>query len=191
MPRPDPSSSPRGSSGGYTLMEVLVAIAILSALGFGVWMSVSGSHRLLARVSSLDRGSRHVLLLDAALRAELARIRPPFWLGAPPVAVSASSACLELTCLGGEPDALLRVVFEDRFVRIVEESAQGRVPLGSFGPFESVTCEVVRVEGADGDGVESRPRGYRFTVLTREPAEEGIELFVIPSSHPFYLGGLP
>jgi len=190
MPRPDPSSSPRGSSGGYTLMEVLVAIAILSALGFGVWMSVSGSHRLLARVSALDRGSRQVLLLDAALRAELARIRPPFWLGAPPVAVSASSACLELTCLGGEPDALLRVVFEDRFVRIVEESAQGRVPLGSFGPFESVTCEFVRAEGAE-DEKEDRPGGFRFTVTTGEPSEEGIELFVTPSSHPFYLGGLP
>ena len=88
---------------GSTLMEVMVALAILSALGFGVWLALSGSHGLLVGVAARSAEIRRILQLDTALRREMERVRPPFWIGLPPDAGRGGDRSITLGYLDGDP----------------------------------------------------------------------------------------
>ena len=71
--------SSRKNEQGSTILEVLVALSILSTLGIGAWHAAGVSLRQAGRLrSSLISGAR-TLQLDDQLRSKATRIIPPYW----------------------------------------------------------------------------------------------------------------
>ncbi|HVP19748.1 MAG TPA: hypothetical protein VMU36_12180 [Spirochaetia bacterium] len=112
--------SSRTSDGGSTILEVLVALFILSSLGIGAWQAVSVSQRISARIrDAILRGSR-LIRLDDQLRGLAARVLPPYW--APDEIVEIGNGTLKVAFLDGEPSKSLMVTFQKEVLVINDDA---------------------------------------------------------------------
>jgi len=90
---------------GFTLLETLVAMVVLSALGVGAWVAVDVAWRSVERFHAGSRAGAEVLRLDDRLRACAGRVRPPWWGGEPALEVAGDT--WHITCLDGDPSRVL------------------------------------------------------------------------------------
>ncbi|MGO9307793.1 MAG: type II secretion system protein J [Spirochaetia bacterium] len=101
----------RRNEGGSTILELLVALLVISALGVGAWHAAGVSLRMAHRLRhSLTAGAR-LLQLDDALRDLAASVIPPYW--APEQLVEASDTGLTVPYLDGCADRSLVMRFEN------------------------------------------------------------------------------
>jgi hypothetical protein len=109
--RKRPSCCSRNSEHGSTILEVMIALAILSALALGAWSAVGASLRLSGRQRERVRESADLLAADDALRGLALRVRPPFW--GPPAPTQVGPDELVVPFLDGDPRKSLHVAFRD------------------------------------------------------------------------------
>ncbi len=121
-----------GSEAGFSLIEVMVALVLLSALGTAVWAGLLGAQGLVRRTIREASGTARMLQLDTYLRQTALRVRTPFWASTPGAEVSSDR--LRIPWLDGDPgDAMLIERHEGRLVIGTEKSGQRL----SFGPFDT------------------------------------------------------
>ena len=153
---------------GFTLAEVLAALALLSALGLVVASGFISGGRGLQRASEATRRNAEILRLDEVVRSCAQRVLTPYWLSAPQASPAPGS--LAISYLDGSPGAALRLVFKD-----------GTLTIGDGN--ENVSfCEV---RDAKMEIAPARERGtavLRLTVFF-----EGLEPFTILAA----FGGKP
>jgi len=102
---------PRNTDAAFTLVEVLVALALLAALSMVVWAtSAAGGRSLRGAVSAVHR-SAELLQIDSTVRLEAQRVVSPCWFAAP--SAEHSPGELRLAYLDGSPDRCLTLSFED------------------------------------------------------------------------------
>lgn len=69
----------RRNEKGSTILEVLVALFILSSLGIGAWQAVGVSLRLSSRLRDAMLAGSRLIQLDDRIRELAARVLPPYW----------------------------------------------------------------------------------------------------------------
>lgn len=69
----------RGNDDGYTFVEVLAALAILSLSGFIVWSGLSGGIRAVETIQNRNRVTSEIALLEYSFRGEIGKLGPSFW----------------------------------------------------------------------------------------------------------------
>lgn len=101
---------------GFTLAEVLAALALLSALALFVAAGFAAGDRGLRRVSDGAHRNAELLELDAVVRSYAWRILTPYWLQRPQS--SGSTGTLSISYLDGSEEAALRIVFREGILTV-------------------------------------------------------------------------
>jgi prepilin-type N-terminal cleavage/methylation domain-containing protein len=104
-----PTSLPPGNEEGFTLAEVLVALALLSTLGLFVWAASASGEKSLRRIADGVRRNAEILELDAVVRSYAQRVLTPYWLQGPRSERAPGS--LSVSYLDGSEDAALQISF--------------------------------------------------------------------------------
>jgi hypothetical protein len=119
--------------GGFTLIEVLFTIFLLSVLGLVIVSAIITGQRLYEKNQKAIESSFSLLQLDSFLRKYASRIIPPFWV----LPDSLSFDCLpcEIPYYNGDPNKALAILFEEGMLKIKlpEEEYEP-----AFGPYEDV-----------------------------------------------------
>ena len=160
MRRTRPSFSRRNEHGS-TILEMLVAIFILSGLSVGVWRVVGASLRLAGRVQESVLAGARLIQLDDTVRGLSARVLPPFW--APEDFVLTGHGVLRAAFLDGDPARSLVVSFGDGTLSVGDGTRESKFP-----GFRTVTFSVAldRENHAYGIVLEAEGNEGRSTVIT-------------------------
>jgi prepilin-type N-terminal cleavage/methylation domain-containing protein len=95
---------------GFTLAEVLAALALLSTLALFVAAGFVTGDRSLRRVSDGAHRNAELLELDSVVRSYAQRILTPYWLQGP--RSSRSPGALSISYLDGVEEAALQISFQ-------------------------------------------------------------------------------
>jgi len=137
---------------GWTLVEVLVSLSILSLLALGAWNAAAVSLRLASDIRDRAMEAARLLELDDRLRGLAGRVRTPYWTAEH--AMSLDSGECRVAWLDGDPDKGLLMSFRE-----------GRLSLGD-GESAAVYAgfrRAVFLSALDADG---RPYGVSVELET-------------------------
>jgi len=96
---------------GFTLVEVLIGMAIMSIIGLAVWTAVAVGLKTAGRSHDGALENARLLLLDDRLRESVGRVRVPWWIAN--AAVEATSTTWSIPWLNGDADAKLILSWHD------------------------------------------------------------------------------
>jgi prepilin-type N-terminal cleavage/methylation domain-containing protein len=140
-------SPSRPGEEGFTLLEVLVGMVVLSLLGIGAWSAVTVALRSVERFRDSARAGFRVLQLDDRLRACADRVRPPWWSGEPEL--QAEGYAWRISCLDGDPGRMLAISWQDGVLAIDDGERIAR-----YRGFTDVSLSAVRDGTGAAFGVE-------------------------------------
>lgn len=70
---------PRDSEAGFTLIEVMVSLAMLSIMGFSIWAAFGGGLRILNRIPEVGEANMAILRFEQHIKGYLNRVIFPYW----------------------------------------------------------------------------------------------------------------
>ena len=151
----------RRNDSGSSVLEVLVTVLVLTALGAALWSGVTVAVRLAQRTLRSSFEAARVVQLDRFLRRAALRVHSPFWLTGPDV--ESGPDWLRVAWVDGEPSE--GITLERRGDLLILHAR--RDPPVVFGPFSSPQFSLY----ADGEG---RARGLRVSVAPRSDPEHPV-----------------
>ncbi len=162
---------------GFTIVEVLIAVAVTAILAMGLGLALPQATRLLGKTRAVHRDSRQTLLLDDLLRREVGRLRIPFWEGQSPIDTETELETLILPFVDGKRERGLRIGFSDGRVKLSRREGEVEEEIASAGPFEAATWH----------WIEEAPTRISGIDLEVRMLEQGrvVGMFIPASSHPF------
>lgn len=153
--------SPARSDRGFTFIEVLVSLTVLSLIAVVVWAALSNARTLIDKISYRGSTTAKTVQLDTFLRSSCRKVRPPFWLTA--LEVTSADGRLSIPYYDGEPDRHLVLEVEGSYLTVRSEPGEESL---RFGPFEEIALGTISQEGQLPWGVEVRLQTERATPLT-------------------------
>jgi prepilin-type N-terminal cleavage/methylation domain-containing protein len=164
---------------GFTFIEVMVALLIVSLIVVVAWQGSSRSGNLLDRISRDSLTVLKLMRAESALRDAVAEIRIPFWVSE--AVIEEGEGELAIPFYGGSADTLLVVKCEDGHIVIgTKSSGEGTTEkIVSFGPFAGASVDLARSD-------DDRPFGVRCTILVADGSFEHVEITARFGSNPFW-----
>jgi prepilin-type N-terminal cleavage/methylation domain-containing protein len=142
----------RPLDGGFTFVEILVSLALLSVLSVALLAGLLNAQKLVGRIVREAGTSARVVQLDGAVRRSVRRVRVPFWVRQ--VEVEQGDGWLEVPYLDGDTGD--RLTFRSREGWVLIGSTKGGTA-AALGPFGGAAFEL-------DTGEDGRPRGVRVVV---------------------------
>ncbi len=179
MPTNSPSAlsrKPRPSEEGFSVLELMVALLLFSALGIAVWSGLAGGQNLVMRSIRMAAGTSRLLQMELHLRRTAALVQTPFWLPGPGAEEAAESGqgSLRVPWLNGDPAQALQLSWKDGRLQVrIREGEPG----AGFGPFASVQCGLY--SGPD------RASGLKVSVLVEAGDAEPLVILAPFGGSPF------
>ncbi|MBN2534025.1 MAG: prepilin-type N-terminal cleavage/methylation domain-containing protein [Spirochaetales bacterium] len=168
---------------GFTLMEVLVAMTIMSILGFTVWMGFAVAVNLIHAVPQTIELMQEFIALDSILREHISRVKPPFWL--PELDYYIDSTTVTFPYYEGEEEQYLQIEFIDNYLYL-STNAKEKKEEGEEEETEETDSEELRELYHAGpftyvyfNEVSEKELGLIGLEITLKPEHEKIEEFVI------------
>jgi len=119
-------SRSRPSEQGFTLVEVLIGMAILSILGVGVWSGVTVALRTAERFHARALANARLLQLDDRFRECAGRILAPWWISGP--SLSTTGGSWSVAWLDGDPKRKLVLSFSEGVLSVDDGAYVSRYP---------------------------------------------------------------
>ncbi len=114
----------RPGEDGFTLVEVLVGLAVISLLGVAVWGAASAAFRGVERARRSALASARALQLDDRFRACIGRVRPAWWAGEP--RMESEGGAWRIGDLDGEAEKALVLRWADGVLTIDDGTTSTR-----------------------------------------------------------------
>jgi prepilin-type N-terminal cleavage/methylation domain-containing protein len=165
--------TPRGKpEDGFTIMEVLVAMAIMSILAVTVWVGFSAAVNLIRAVPGSVELVQGYIAMDTVLREYVSRVMPPFW--QPELDYYIDSSSVVFPFYEGEEERSLQIEFYDNHLIIStfseeEDEDEEIQELYRAGPFSYVYFSEV----------EEKETGFLGLEITLKPEHPKIDEFTI------------
>ena len=140
------------SDGGFTFVEILVSLLLVSLLGLVIWSGLARGENLVRRTSRGTADAVRILQLDTALRKAAGRVRVPYWETGPQV--EAGEDFLRVSWLDGQAQLYLSLGRRDGLLAVGFSTEE---PEGLFGPFDEITLGLMT-------GPDGAARGIRVAV---------------------------
>lgn len=144
---------------GFTLIETLIAITLISLIGIPVFSVVTDTVGFTGRVKDLNQWNKELVQLERSLRKSVGEIRAPFWIS--DIELIEETGFISVPYWNSDADSLLQIGVEDSVLKIT-------TPDGSkvFNGYNGVEFDVFK------DSL-SRTIGLSITVkkAKREDAE--------------------
>ena len=132
---------------GFTLLEIMVGLVILSLIGVVVWQGISHTGRLFEKISSSLFSTIRTVQMDQYIRDETAKIKAPFWIKDLRVQENGGQS-LSIPYLEGDADRFLVFEYKGEYLHIGEkkQGSEGAETMLAFGPFKEVAFEMAKNE---------------------------------------------
>jgi len=132
------------SDKGFTYIEMMVALIILSLVGVLVWQGITGAGKLLDKISVHSSTTVRLMQTEEAVRGLVGNIRIPFWMSV--IELEEVEGEIAIPFYEGRSDTLLEIKYEDSFLIIGtrETDEEQMEDVKSFGPFSNADIEVGR-----------------------------------------------
>jgi type II secretory pathway pseudopilin PulG len=173
------SRRPRRTEGGFSVLELMVALLLFSALGIAVWSGLAGGQNLVSRSIRTAAGTSRLLQMELHLRRTAALVRTPFWAPGPGAEQAAGS--LRVPWLNGDPAQSLQLSWGEGRLQVRAREGQ---PGAVFGPFACVECSVYSA-GPGGSA------GLKVSVLVEAGDREPLLILAPFGGSPFGLRSRP
>jgi prepilin-type N-terminal cleavage/methylation domain-containing protein len=163
---------------GFTFMEVIVAMAIMSLIGVSMWLGFTAAVKLIHRIPESTQMMQEFLGLDNMLREHVSRISIPFW--EPQLDYYIDSSAAQFPFYEGIKTKYLLVEFyeSELIMRTFEEESEDEPEvIYRSGPYTYVSFTEV----------EEKSVGILGFEVTLKPEHENVEEFSIFAR----LGGYP
>ncbi|MBN1697777.1 MAG: prepilin-type N-terminal cleavage/methylation domain-containing protein [Spirochaetales bacterium] len=174
---------------GFTFIEILVSVVILSVLGFSIWTGFIGVMNLIGSVPEATEKAQKLLALDSYLMQVCGAIKIPFWM--PEAEIEEESDKVILPFYDGKKENMLSIEYKDKYIIITtsiieeeetdedEESGETYIPTFKAGPYDEVTFEIVSTK-------EEGLIGLDVSILETYDEYEPVKIFVRFGSYPFW-----
>ncbi len=162
------------SEDGFTFVEIIASILILSIIGFLIWQGSSIAARMLFKSSDRSIATLSRLQLDEALRRETGNILIPFWISR--VEIETSHNRIRIPYYQGDPDDHLVIEVIGDSLTI---TAPGRDEYVHFGPFPGISAAPAR-------DTEGNPIGINLKYASSRTADARSEILYRFGSFPLW-----
>jgi Tfp pilus assembly protein PilV len=153
----------RASEDGSTILEVMVALLVLSLLGMGAWNAAAVSLRQAGRIQKKVRENAGLLQMDEMLRGMAVRIRAPFWAGEHSLEITDGEAAVPF--MDADPEKRLILSFRQNVFSISDGETTVPYPGYTSASFSEARdkddriCGVtVELAAGDGEGISITAR---------------------------------
>lgn len=144
---------------GFTLIETLIAITLVSLIGIPVFMVTSNTITFTGKVKDLNRWNKELVQLERVIRKSVAEVQIPFWIS--DIELTEKSKVMNVPYWNGDAESFLEMKIEDTVFKIT-------TPQGStvFNGYEGVEFDILKDK-------ESRTIG--LSILIKKLKREDVE----------------
>lgn len=125
------------NNSGFTLIETLVAITLISLIGLPVLMVFSDTVTFTKKIKDLNRWNGELIKLERVLRKSLGEVQIPFWIS--DVEVTEGIGTIIVPYWNGDADLFLEIEIKDTAFKIT-------TPEGStvFNGYDGVEFDILK-----------------------------------------------
>ena len=105
------------AANGFTLIETLIAITLVSLISITVLMVFSDTIRFTNKIRDLNRWNRELIKLENILRKSVGEIQIPFWIS--DIEIIEGSGSMRVPYWNGDEKFLLEMEFKDNIFKII------------------------------------------------------------------------
>ena len=134
---------------GFTLIETLIAITLVSLIGIPVFMVTSDTVTFTGKIKDLNRWNKELVQLERVLRKSVAEVKIPFWIS--DVEVTEEKGIIMIPYWKGDVSSFLEIKIEDTVLKI-------STPEGStvFNGYDGVEFDFLKDSGSRTIGLSIR-----------------------------------
>ncbi len=100
-----------GNNEGFTLIESLIAITLISLIGIPVLMVTSDTVIFTSKIKDLNRWNKELVQLERVLRKSVAEVQIPFWIS--DIELTEETGAMSVPYWNGDADLFLEMEIED------------------------------------------------------------------------------
>jgi prepilin-type N-terminal cleavage/methylation domain-containing protein len=174
-------SPSRTGEDGFTLMELMVTVAITALIGLVVWQGAVHAQGTTDRMSACSRATIQTVHMERALREQTGHIRMPYWIGSFEFLVDGDAEDMEIPFYEGEAGSFLVVKHAGTSLLIGVRDV-GTEELSNIQQFEGVseiTCDVITNDAGE-------PLGIRYEVYFTGKNNRPVVITAGFGSNPFW-----
>lgn len=144
---------------GFTLIETLIAITLVSLIGIPVFMVFSDTVSFSGKIKDLNRWNKELVQLERVLRKSVREVQIPFWIS--DIEFIEGHGTMSVPYWNGDVNLYLEMKIEDTVLKIT-------TPKGStvFGGYDEVEFDFLK---------DSRSRIIGLSIGVKKSKRENIE----------------
>ena len=146
-------------SSGFTLVETLIAITLISLIGIPVFTVFSDTVSFSGRVKDLNHWNKELIQMERVLRKSAREVQIPFWIRE--IGISKESGSLIIPYWNSDADSVLEIKIADTYLEIT-------TPEGStvFKGYDGAEFDILK---------DSRSRTIGLSVRVKKIKREVVE----------------
>jgi len=144
---------------GFTLIETLVAITLISLIGLSVFMVFSDTVTFTAKVKDLNLWNKELIQLERTLRKSVGEVQIPFWIS--DIHLTEGTGTMTIPYWNGDADLFLEIEIEDTVLKIT--TPEGRTV---FNEYDGVEFDFLK---------DSRSRNIGLSINVKKTKREDVE----------------
>ena len=101
---------------GFTLIETLIAITLVSLIGIPVFMVTSDTVSFTNKVKDLNRWNKELIQLERVLRKSVSEVQIPFWIS--DIELTKETGAMSVPYWNSDVSSLPKIEIEDTVLKI-------------------------------------------------------------------------